>query len=137
MAGLGVAGQAVVSRDQGLTAAKMWAALVMLSLLLSLVWHKAGIPAGSPQTFPVNFYRHVVGDIDGRSCPSYPVCSSYARQAFAEYGWLVGSWLMLDRLIHEGGDLQSGPRIVFGDEVRLHDPLRRNSFWLHREGREE
>ncbi|RME86296.1 MAG: membrane protein insertion efficiency factor YidD, partial [Zetaproteobacteria bacterium] len=75
-------------------------------------------------------YQHWIGRVDGRSCPSYPVCSAYAREAIRRYGLLWGSLLMLDRLIHEAGDLRRGPRIVVNGEVRLHDPLARNAFWL-------
>lgn len=118
-------------------AVQLYLSLAAASLLLASLWQGLRLPADVPQLFPLHFYQHVVGDLDGRSCPSYPVCSAYSRQAFAEQGWLVGSWLMLDRLIHESDDLKRGPWIVFGGETRLHDPLRRNSFWLNREGREE
>ena len=91
------------------------------------------MPTTSPQLFAIHSYQQLIGDLDGRSCPAYPVCSLYARQALSEHGWLVGSWLMLDRLIHEAGDLKHGPRIVFEGERRLYDPLSRNDFWLRKE----
>lgn len=131
VAGIGVTGKAVV-KNVGL---RIYPALAFSALMLAQLWQWTEMPAGSPQLFAIHSYQHLVGDMDGRSCPAYPVCSSYAEQALRQHGWLVGSWLMLDRLIHEGGDLQHehGPRIVFKGEVRLHDPLSRNDFWLTKE----
>ena len=56
--------------------------------------------------------------------------SLYAVQAVEKYGLLTGSWLMLDRLMHESDDLQRGPWVVYEGVVRLYDPLARNAFWL-------
>jgi len=113
-----------------MTGLRIYMVLAASALILALGWRSIGLPTSSPQLFGINFYQHVVGDMDGRSCPSYPVCSLYAKQAFSQHGWLIGSWLMLDRLIHEADDLQHGPWIVVKGETRLHDPLSRNSFWL-------
>jgi len=107
--------------------------LAVSAFVLALGWKYFALPASSPHLFGIHFYQHVVGDLDGRSCPAYPVCSVYARQAQAAHGWLVGSWLMMDRLIHESDDLQHGTWIVFEGEKRLYDPLSRNDFWLKKE----
>ena len=115
----------------------IYAGIAASAFLLASVWSGSALSVLSPQMFPIYFYQQIAGKIDGRSCPSYPVCSSYARQAFFEYGWLFGSWLTMDRLIHEADDLRKGPRIVFDGEARLHDPLHRNSFWLNTAGQEE
>lgn len=109
---------------------RIYLMLALSAFILALGWRSFDLPASSPQLFGIHFYQHVVGNVDGRSCPSYPVCSLYASQAQEEHGWLVGSWFMLDRLIHEADDLQHGPWIVFEGETRLHDPLSRNDFWL-------
>jgi len=109
---------------------RIYTLLAVSALMLALGWRSIGLPNASPDMFGIHFYQHVVGDLDGRPCPSYPVCSLYAKQALSQHGWLVGSWLMLDRLIHEADDLQHGPWIVVEGERRLHDPLSRNSFWL-------
>ncbi|MDQ7057821.1 MAG: membrane protein insertion efficiency factor YidD [Ghiorsea sp.] len=69
----------------------------------------------------------------GESCPAYPVCSAYAREAIKEHGALLGSWLMIDRLIHEIDDVNLGPWIMWQGEKRLYDPLKRNDFWLENE----
>ena len=112
---------------------KIYGLLALLSLALLPLWRGFSLPPTTPEVFPLHFYQHVLGDLDGRSCPSYPVCSLYARQAIAEYGWLVGSWLMIDRLIHEADDLDTGHFIVYQGKNRLYDPLQRNSFWLNKE----
>jgi putative component of membrane protein insertase Oxa1/YidC/SpoIIIJ protein YidD len=100
------------------------------SLGTALLWQHLVLPASSPQGFAIHFYQHVLGRIDGRPCPSYPVCSLYARQALHEHGLLLGSWLIVDRLIHEGGDLQGGSWRIIEGEKRLYDPLWRNDFWM-------
>jgi len=79
---------------------------------------------------PLYVYQQLIGPHDGRACPSYPVCSLYARQALQAHGLLIGSWLMLDRLIHEGDDMHRGVWLLAVDGKRLYDPLARNDFWL-------
>ncbi len=111
----------------------LYAFLVVMSLLLGLFWKNFDLPTTSPQGFSIHFYQHVLGDLDGRSCPAYPVCSAYAREAIQKHGALLGSWLMIDRLIHETDDLSVGPWIHWRGEKRLYDPLKRNDFWLEEE----
>lgn len=128
MAGIGAAGTAMVAE-----AVRIYVAVLLCALLFSgLLWRGNGT-AVSPSQLPIHFYRNVVGELDGRSCPSYPVCSHYAGQAFEKHGMLRGSWLALDRLIHEGGDMKAGVWPVIEGERRLYDPLTRNDFWLHKE----
>ena len=112
---------------------RIYAALAVASLVLSLFWKSLDLPPVTPQGFGIGFYQHVLGHLDGRACPAYPVCSAYAREAIGKHGPLVGSWLMLDRLIHETGDLSLGPWVVWKGEKRLYDPLKRNDFWLEKE----
>lgn len=125
MAGFGTSGAYIVIRHYFMLAA--------LSLLLMPLWQQCMPKAGwSPAMLLPGFYRHVVGAVDGRSCPSWPVCSSYASQAVKKHGLLIGSWLMLDRLIHEGDDLHERYGWVRVDgELRHDDPVERNDFWLH------
>jgi len=111
---------------------KVYAILALFSLLLASAWLQLRLPATTPQGFMINFYQHVLGHLDGRACPSYPVCSVYARQAIQKHGAIWGSWLTMDRLIHEADDVKSGSTIMFEGELRLYDPLSRNDFWLHK-----
>jgi len=105
--------------------------LATISICLAIGWiqtfHTAPV---HPQSFPIYFFQQVIGSLDGRSCPSYPVCSQYAAQATHQHGLLIGSWLTLDRLIHEGDDLQLGPWLYVDGIERLNDPIERNAFWL-------
>ncbi len=116
---------------------RWYAILALASLLMAGAWQTMRFPVTSPQSFVIHFYQHGLGHLDGRSCPSYPVCSAYAREAFQRHGWLVGSWLVMDRLIHEADDLKKnsaiGHMIVWQGERRLYDPLSRNDFWLSKE----
>jgi Putative membrane protein insertion efficiency factor len=129
VAGLGPAGQAVVRlRGIALGYAGLAAASLSLAMLLP---HAPGrvVPAAGG---PLYVYQHLLGPYDGRACPSWPVCSLYARQAFVAHGLVLGSWLMLDRLIHEADDLRRGPWLLAADGKRIYDPLSRNDFWLRR-----
>ncbi|MDX8384427.1 MAG: membrane protein insertion efficiency factor YidD [Ghiorsea sp.] len=108
----------------------LYAGLMVASLLLGMFWKTFDMPTTSPQGFAIHFYQHVLGHLDGRACPAYPVCSAYAKEAIAEHGALVGSWLMMDRLIHETDDLKLGTWVIWKGEKRLYDPLNRNDFWL-------
>lgn len=109
----------------------VYALLAVLSLgTASLIPQGAGARAVSAGEAPLYIYQQLIGPHDGRSCPSWPVCSLYARQAIAAHGVLLGSWLMLDRLIHEADDLRRGPWLLANDGERLYDPLARNDFWL-------
>ena len=125
VAGLGAAGPAVVRR-----AARRYALLALGALALAPLWARLGAPPAAPSMLPAAFWQAFVGRVDGRSCPSYPVCSAYAREAIRRHGLLVGSWLALDRLIHEAGELADGPRIRVDGVLRVYDPLQRNDFWL-------
>ena len=107
---------------------RIYSAMAAASLLLALSWQT--LFPGSTSVSAVVLYQHLFDPVDGRQCHSYPVCSDYARQAFEQFGPLLGSWLTLDRLIHEGDDLKQGPWVRVGQEVRLYDPLQRNTFWL-------
>jgi len=108
----------------------MYLGLGLMSLMASMVWQNMRIPSTTPQGFAIQFYQQTLGPLDGRSCPSYPVCSVYARQAYAQHGWLLASWLVMDRLIHEADDVHANHTVVFEGEKRFYDPLERNDFWL-------
>ena len=127
MASLRIAGATVVKNT-----VHIYIALALLSGAMGLFWQQImHLPTSTPQTFAIHFYQRALGQLDGRSCPSYPVCSRYARQAFEHHHWLIASWLTLDRLIHEADDVKTGHSVMFEGESRLYDPLKRNDFWLN------
>ncbi|MDQ6978873.1 MAG: membrane protein insertion efficiency factor YidD [Mariprofundaceae bacterium] len=88
------------------------------------------IQAWIPASIPLLSYRTFFTSLDGRDCPSWPVCSAYAAQAIQHYGVGLGSWLMLDRLIHEHDDVRSAPHVLIADEARVYDPLHNNTHWM-------
>jgi len=127
MAGIGIAGAAMVKQ-----VIVTYLVLVTMVLPVSTIWKLAGVPAAvTPGALPIQVWHHMVDGLDGRACPSYPVCSIYAEEAVDRHGMLLGSWMALDRLIHEGGDLKNGQWVVIDDERRLYDPLERNTRWLN------
>jgi len=110
----------------------LYGVLAFASFGLAMLWQSILPPLSGPENMVMLFYRNVIGQMDGRSCPSYPVCSLYAAQAVKQHGLLVGSWLAMDRLIHEHDDIQRGQWLTINGEKRLYDPLIRNDFWLDR-----
>ena len=132
MAGGGASGKAVVKRAH----AFRYGLLAAVSLLAAPPWALLGIREASPALLPIRFYQRVASPIDGRDCPSWPTCSQYALQAVRAHGLLVGSWLAIDRLIHEADDLRRPAWVRAGGRLRSFDPLSRNDFWLRKKGKE-
>lgn len=112
------------------TAIRLYATLATSSLLAALLWQAVLPPMPNPESMPLYAYRHLIGQLDGRACPSYPVCSLYATEAIAAHGFLMGSWFTIDRLIHENDDIYRAQWLTINGEKRLYDPLSRNDFWL-------
>jgi len=109
---------------------RVYAAIAAAALALAMLWYLLLPPQSGVTAMPMHVYRNLVGELDGRACPSWPVCSLYTTQALARYGALIGSWLALDRIIHEHDDLRRGPWVIVAGRERLYDPLARNDFWL-------
>jgi len=112
------------------TAVRLYATLCISSLFVALLWQSISPPMQKPESIPMYAYRHLIGQLDGRSCPSYPVCSIYATKAIRAHGLLLGSWLSIDRLIHEHDDIYRDQALSIHGENRLYDPLSRNDFWI-------
>ena len=81
---------------------------------------------------PLAFYSKFLSPANGPGCPSYPSCSTYARQSIKKHGALLGSWLTIDRLIHEHSELDMGLRITRQNDGRAFvlDTLQMNDPWL-------
>jgi len=109
---------------------QVYTLLALVSGSLAYVWQSIPLPSTTPQSFLIHSYQHTLGAMDGHSCPSYPVCSVYARQAFQQHGWLLASWLSLDRLIHENDDVHGNHIIDVDGDIRFDDSLQRNDAWL-------
>jgi len=132
LAGLGFARQTVVTMAMPRSFFGLYGVLASASFGLAMLWQATLPPIFGPESMVMHFYRNVIGQMDGRSCPSYPVCSLYATQAVTQHGLLLGSWLTMDRIIHEHDDIKHGHWLSIDGEERLYDPLARNDFWLGR-----
>jgi len=130
LAGLGFTGQAMVVTTMKRSWAGFYGLLAAASFGLAMLWQATLPLLSGPESMVMHFYRNVIGQMDGRSCPSYPVCSLYATQAVNQHGLLVGSWLAMDRIIHEHDDMHDGQWLIINGETRLYDPLARNAAWL-------
>jgi putative component of membrane protein insertase Oxa1/YidC/SpoIIIJ protein YidD len=76
----------------------------------------------------VLFYSRFISPLDGPRSPSYPTGSAYGLQAIREEGFLVGTLLIGDRLLHEADQHQGAYFRIYGQN-RYYDPLENNTFW--------
>lgn len=95
----------------------------------------AASDAGSPL---LAFYRGPLNHLSAvrsGSCPMYPSCSEYSRQAIGKHGHTLG-WLMtVDRLLRCGRDeTRLAPKIRIDGQLKTFDPLENNDFWQLRAG---
>jgi hypothetical protein len=89
-------------------------------------------PGFSPGLQLLSLYKNHISPVDGKRCPSYPSCSSYAEQAFKKHGFVMGWMMTVDRLIHEGKEETSvSPFVVVDGEVKIFDPVENNDFWWY------
>jgi putative component of membrane protein insertase Oxa1/YidC/SpoIIIJ protein YidD len=73
--------------------------------------------------------NHMVGVRRG-SCPMYPSCSEYSRQAVAAHGAVVGWVMSMDRLLRCGrNELQIAPKALVHGNWKSYDPLAANDGW--------
>lgn len=60
----------------------------------------------------------------------YPTCSTYALQALERHGPVVGTFLTVDRLLHETSKQEQTRPMQGFERIRYYDPLENNDFWL-------
>jgi len=84
----------------------------------------------NPLKAGVRFFQKFISPVDGPRCRMYPTCSAYALQALDAHGPFVGTLLTVDRLLHEGSPAEHRHPVKVGDQLRFHDPLANNEFWL-------
>jgi hypothetical protein len=60
----------------------------------------------------------------------YPTCSAYAIQALDKHGAVLGSFITVDRLLHESTPLEQKHPLTGYERLRFYDPLSANDFWL-------
>ncbi len=113
-----------------------WLLLCLAVFFLTACGHVSGTESDSgfsPFSAVVDFYR---GPLDHFSavrhgtCPMYPSCSAYAREALDKHGEVIGWMMAHDRLMRCGRDeIHLSPQIRVDGRLRFHDPVERNDFW--------
>ena len=84
----------------------------------------------NPLQVAVRLFQKYISPVDGARCPMYPTCSSYSLQALHKHGALLGTFLTVDRLYHEGDPHEQRKPIDKWGFIRFDDPLVNNDFWL-------
>ena len=74
-------------------------------------------------------YQKFLSPVLDSRCYMLPSCSTYARQALAEYGPFLGLLLTVDRLFREADEDQTSPLVRQGDQFKLYDPPSANVWW--------
>jgi putative component of membrane protein insertase Oxa1/YidC/SpoIIIJ protein YidD len=113
---------------------------VLITLLGLGVWGCAAVPPNAdhkslttPYDQLIDFYRGPLDHLHAvraGTCPMYPSCSEYSRQAIARYGLTTGWLLTLDRLLRCGRQTPGeGSRLWVNGHLKWYDPLDANTFW--------
>lgn len=79
------------------------------------------------------FYSNHLTKVDGPRCEHRPTCSRYGIESMRKHGFVVGSWLTIDRLLRSGrsSSLRSLPLKEFhGGLPYYHDPIEENDFFF-------
>ena len=84
----------------------------------------------NPLVQGIHFFQRYISVVDSPRCPMYPTCSAYALQALDKHGPILGSFITVDRLLHETNPLEHTHPLRGFDRERFYDPLSRNDFWL-------
>jgi len=78
----------------------------------------------------VQLFQKYISPIDSQRCAMYPTCSAYSLQAIRKHGSLIGVFMTVDRLYHEGDPIEQQHPINKWGYIRFYDPLENNDFWL-------
>lgn len=78
----------------------------------------------------VHLFQKYISPVDGQRCAMYPTCSAYALQALRKHGPVMGVFLTVDRLYHEGDPIEQQHPINKWGYIRFYDPLENNDWWL-------
>jgi len=64
------------------------------------------------------------------TCPMYPSCSVYSKQAIKKHGMIIGWIMAADRLMRDGRDEMKLSPQIFVNGILLHyDPVEINDYW--------
>ena len=78
----------------------------------------------------IQLFQKYISPVDGQRCAMYPTCSAYSLQAIRKHGALIGVFLTVDRLYHEGDPVEQQHPINKWGYIRFYDPLENNDWWL-------
>ncbi len=84
----------------------------------------------NPLVQGIRFFQRYISVVDSPRCPMYPTCSTYALQALDKHGPALGTFITVDRLLHETNPLEQTMPLSGFERERFYDPLSRNDFWL-------
>lgn len=78
------------------------------------------------------FYSNHLTKVDGAQCEHRPTCSRYSIEAMRKHGFVVGSWLTIDRLLRSGrsSSLKSLELRMFPGGPYYVDPVEENDFFF-------
>ena len=78
----------------------------------------------------LDLYQNYLTAFTVTQCPSWPNCSHYSRLSVQKHGAIMGIFMTVDRLIHEGGEIKQGQKIfIKGKGLLVYDPLENNDYW--------
>ena len=116
--------------------AKLINLLILMLLALPLQGHglepadtQPPLNAPSFLSLGIEGYQKILSPVLESNCYMLPSCSVYGKQAFSEYGPLLGLMLTIDRLFHEANEDQTAPLVRHGGKVKLYDPPSANVWW--------
>ncbi len=82
---------------------------------------------GAGRNVALDVYQRWLSPVKGgNTCPMYPSCSQYAKQAFEVLPWYVAYVRTLERLLRCGHDLQFYHRISVDGSLLREDRIRNN-----------
>ncbi len=82
--------------------------------------------------FCLRMFSEYISPVDGNRCQMYPTCASYSAQASRKHGFVIGTIMTADRLMHESEEVETAPLIIKHGVGRFHDPVDANDFWWYK-----
>jgi hypothetical protein len=78
----------------------------------------------------IKVYQTFLSPFITTKCPSWPNCSRYASEAVIKHGAAMGSFMTVDRLLHEAGNIDKSDKVyIEGCGYLIYDPPDDNDFW--------
>lgn len=79
--------------------------------------------------FCLRVFSDYISPVDGDRCGMCPTCASYSIQAIRKHGFVIGTIMMADRLMHEIDEVETALVFVNHGAGRFYDPVEANDFW--------